>query len=320
MDPTPNFQNVSAACFGTARDDELQLINGPGFESHIGSAILSKQFDGGVFTSGGSTFFSLGYAYTDAQDRRNMYSSTAGSNYDLSAAFDRQNPDASRGFFSSKHNITAAVRFNETFIDDLSTRLGVSFVARSGRPYSLTFGGGGVFNDAASGNDNALVYLPTGAGDPNVSPLSNAAAVDALAAFAGSLNCAKDFLGQTIERNTCSNDWYYDLDLSFSQEIPGPGRLFGVDDRMRLFASFDNFLNFLDTDWNVQRRRNFSGLQDVASLGRAASGGNPALPAVDAQGRYVITAFNGLDSFEEDNQLNVSSSVWRLKVGVSYAF
>jgi hypothetical protein len=50
------------------------------------SFLLSKYFDGGVFTSGGSTFVSFGYAYSDSQDRRNMYSSTAGSNYDFSAA------------------------------------------------------------------------------------------------------------------------------------------------------------------------------------------------------------------------------------------
>lgn len=309
LDPTPNWQGVTAACFGTSRDDELQLINGPGYDSHVASIILSKNFAGGVFTDGGSTAFSLGYAYTDAQDRRNMYSSTAGSNYDLTAAFDRQNPEASRGFYSTKHNISASLAFNEQFIDDLSTRLGITFVARSGRPYSLTFAGGGVFNDSASGFENALVYLPSGMGDPNISPDSDMGAVADLVAFAGSLNCAKGQLGQSIERNTCSNDWYFDMDLSLSQEIPGPGRLFGVQDRMKVFASFDNFLNLLDTDWNVQRRRNFAGLQDVASV-----------DGVDDQGRYIIDGFNGLDAIDSDNQINVSSSVWRLKVGVSYSF
>src|SRR3546814_3411847 len=83
-----------------------------------------------------------------------MYNSTAGSNYDRTAAFDRQNPAASRSFFSSKHNITTRLGFREEFFEDLSTRFAVSFVARSGRPYSLTFTGGGVFNDTASGFEN----------------------------------------------------------------------------------------------------------------------------------------------------------------------
>ena len=241
-----------------------------------------------------------------------MFNSTAGSNYDLTAAFDRQNPDSSRGFYGSRHNITFSVNFSEEFFSDLATQLGFTFVARAGRPYSLTFGGGGVFNDSASGNNNALLYVPTGPTDPNISPLSNADAVTNLAAFANSLGCARDFVGRTIERNTCTNDWYYDLDLTLSQELPGPARLFGIanaQDRIRLYAMFDNFLNLLDDGWNLQHRRNFSGLQDVASLG-----------GVDSEGRYIITAFNGVADFENDNFINVSSSVWRIKVGVSYEF
>ena len=112
------------------------------------------------------------------------------------------------------------------------------------------------------------------------------------------------------------------MDLSLSQEIPGPGTFFGVDDRLKLFATIDNFLNLLNDDWNVQRRRNFSGLQDIATAGRAAAGSGAgaiaAVPAVDSQGRYIISAFN--PDIDTDNQINISSSVWRIKVGISYEF
>lgn len=341
--PTPVYEGVNAACFGTNRVDELMLTNAGSFNSHNASAILSKSFNGGVFTDGGSTFFSLGYAYSGAKDRRNMYNSTAGSNYDLTAAFDRQNPAASRSFFSSKHNISLATRFEEQFIEDLSTRLGITFIARSGRPYSLTFSGGGVFNNSASGSDNALLYIPTGPDDPNIvyidtlstggsgnppagSVLRTAAQNrDDFNAFIDTLGCGNRFRGQTIDRNTCSNDWYYDLDLSFSQEIPGPGRLFGRNDKIKLYAVMDNFLNFLDSSWNVQRRRDFSGRQDLVSLGRGEirPSGLPVIPAVagvDSQGRYVVSDVGGVRSFDADNGVNVSSSVWRLKIGVSYEF
>lgn len=311
--PTPTYTGVNAVCFNTQRDDELQLTNGPGYTSQIASFILSKNFDRGLFTENGSTFFSIGYAYTDAHDRRNMYNSTAGSNYDNTAAFDRQNPAESRGFFSSKHNITAQLNFREEFFNDLSTRLGISFVGRSGRPYSLTFSGGSVFGDSVSGSDNALIYLPKGlnAVDPNVSPQSTitAAQMQSLVDFTNSLGCAKKYIGRSIPRNTCSNDWFFDIDLSFSQEIPGPGRLFGKNDKIKLYATMDNFLNFLDQDWNVQRRRDFAGRQDLATVS-----------GVDAQGRYIFTNASGVGTFDADNQINVSSSVWRLKVGVSYDF
>jgi hypothetical protein len=312
--PTPLYNGVNAACFNTQRDDELMLTNAGSFRSHIASAILSKNFDGGIITKGGSTFFSLGYAYTDAQDRRSMYNSTAGSNYDNSAAFDRQNPVPSRGYYESRHNISVQTSFREEFFSDLSTRLGITFVARSGRPYSLTFSGTGLFGDSVSGSDNALVYLPTGVTDPNISPTSNMAAVQSLVDFANGLKCAKPYIGTTIPRNTCTNNWYYDMDLSFSQELPGPGRFFGRDDKIKLYATVDNFLNLLDKSWNLQRRRDFAARQDIASL---------AATPVDAQGRYIFTASpngQGLSTFVNDNFVNISSSAWRLKVGVSYDF
>ena len=311
LNPGPVYQNVNAVCFNTSRDDELQLTNSAGFRSHNASIILSKNFNGGLFTENGNVDFNIGYAYTDSQDRRSMYNSTAGSNYDYVAAFDRQNPSASRGFYESRHNISSRLGFREEFFNDLSTRFAITFVARSGRPYSLTFGGSGIFNDSVSGSDNALAYLPTGLNDPNVSPSSTISAADmnALVGYLNSTGCAKKYIGKTIPRNTCTNDWYFDVDLSFSQELPGPGRLFGRNDKIKLYATMDNFLNFLDKDWNVQRRRQFAGLQDIATVS-----------GVDAQGRYVFTGFNGVDSIASDNTINVSSSVWRLKIGVSYEF
>jgi hypothetical protein len=194
-------------------------------------------------------------------------------------------------------------------------------VARSGRPYSLTFSGSGVWNDGSAGSNNSLLYIPTGIDDPNISPQSNMDAVHQLAMWARGHQCARGYLGQSIARNTCSNDWYYDLDLRLAQELPGPGRLFGsplgVRDKITVYAMFDNFLNFFNKNWNVQHRRNFVGLQDIAQ----SSG-------VDAQGRYIITGASGtipspttgLTPYQSAEFINVSGSVWRIKVGINYDF
>jgi hypothetical protein len=328
--PTPIYQNVTAACFNTARDDELMLTNAGSYDSHSASFILSKNFDSGLFTEGGSSYFSIGYAYSNSRDRRNMFNSTAGSNYDLTAAFDRQNPEVTRSFYNSRHNFTFSGSFAEQFIEDMDTRLSFTFVARSGRPYSLVSTGSGVFGDSVSGSSNVLMYIPTGPSDPNISPTSNMTAVQQLADFASGLNCARRFVGRSITRNTCSNDWYYDLDLVLSQEVPGPARLFGIGgmrDRIRLYAMFDNFLNMLNRGWNIQRRRNFAGLQEMGTI-----------TGVDAQGRYIISSAApiivdtncaddnpasptcGTSQFNRDNFINVSGSVWRIKLGISYEF
>jgi len=41
---------------------------------------------------------------------------------------------------------------------------------------------------------------------------------------------------------------------------------------------------------------------------------------IDSEGRYVISEFLGEEAYDEDNFINVSSSVWRIKFGLSYDF
>ena len=308
----PQWTNLSPACFATGRDDEIQLTNGPSYESHIASALLSKRFDGGLFTEGGSFNLRFGYAFTDSNNNRNVGSSTATSSYDVSAAFDRQNPAVSTSNFETRHNITAAFNWREEFFGDYRTQLGVYFRARSGRPYSLVFDGGGYFNDSSSGNHNSLVYVPSGINDPNVSPLSNSNDVQALIDYVAASGC--DFEpGQSIRRNTCRNPWAFDLDLRFSQELPFIGSLTGlVDDKVELFFDFDNFLNFVDSSANRVR---FRGDVDLVDL-NTRSNIDPDRDGVDAQGRYIITGFNANDRYN----ISTSASAWKMQVGIRYEF
>ncbi|MCR9179283.1 MAG: carboxypeptidase regulatory-like domain-containing protein [Erythrobacteraceae bacterium] len=298
----PVYTNVNAPCFSTRRDDEIQLTNGPSYDSHVASIILSKRFQGGLFTQGGSFNVNLGYAFTDSSNNRNNGSSTATSSYDITAAFDRQNPAVSTSNFEVQHNITATFNLREEFIDGYDTNIGLFFRARSGLPYSLTFDGGGVFNDSASGSDNALLYIPTGPNDPNVSPLSNAGAVADLIDYVNGTNCGFT-PGTSIERNTCRQDWHFDVDLRFSQELPFIGKLTGItQDRVTLFADFQNFLNLLDNDWNVLRRR--PDFVDVVDGG------------VDPQGRYIISGF----APDDQNFIAPGPSAWRIQIGARYEF
>ncbi len=330
----PTYTGVTAGCFGADIDDFIQLTNGQDYESHIASVLLSKRFNGGIFTDGGSVNLRFGYAFTDSENYRDVGSSTATSNFDRSAAFDRQNPAVSTSNFETRHNITAAVSFREEFFGDFATKLGVFFRARSGRPYSLTFDGGGTFADSRSGTENALLYVPTGPNDPNVvfadsgffrngafvRTQTAAEAAAGLDAYISQFDCINDFRGQSIPRNTCSNPWSYDLDLRFSQEIPGIGSVTGlVEDKFELWVDFDNVLNFIDSEANRVIFRN--SLVDLIDNGgfdpNAVDPTNPArLSGVDAQGRYVVSGFNANDR----QNISTSASAWRLQVGIRYEF
>ena len=301
--PGFTFSNVTPACFVTSRDDEIQLTNGASFDSHVASVVLSKRVNNGVFTEGGSINLNLGYAYTDAKNNRYNNSATATSSFDITAAFDRQDSAVARSEYSNKHNLTFSMNFKEQFFGEYDTQFGFVFVARSGRPYSATWDGGSVFNDSASGSDNALLYVPTGPTDANLAPTSNAGGVALLESFVSANPCVAKFRGKTLPRNSCTNDSFYDLDLRFSQELPGPGRLFGLEDSLRLYVDFDNFLNLIDDGANVFRRRGV----DVSPVG---------LSGIDSAGRYIVSG----TSEQQLNAIQTSSSLWRMQVGVSYKF
>ena len=118
------------------------------------------------------------------------------------------------------------------------------------------------------------------------------------------VGAACDFeLGESIARNTCRNDWHYDLDLRFSQELPFLGSLTGVvEDRVELFVDFENFLNMLDSSANIRRTR--TQFLDIVDGG------------VDDQGRYIISGFRP----DDNNNISISSSAWRIQIGARYEF
>ncbi|WP_432201845.1 TonB-dependent receptor [Erythrobacter sp. W53] len=310
----PTFDNVTPECFGTGLDDFVQLNNGPSFDSHNASLILTKRFSEGIFTEGGSVNVNFGYAFSDAEQTNNFRSSTATSTIDNFPAFNRQSPAVSQSGFETRHNFTFSTSFREEFFEGYSTRLGIFFRASEGRPYSLVFDDGRpFFDDASTREQNALLYIPTGLNDPNLSPDSDPAAVTALLAalndgtgVISDLNC--DFTpGETIARNTCRNDWFFDLDLRLSQELPFIGSLTGIkEDRVEVFADFSNFLNLLDSSWNTRRALGgFDGRVDLVD------------GAFDDQGRYIIDNFN--PSAGEANTF-VNNSIWRIQLGVRYEF
>ena len=314
VDNAPTYAGVTDECFNTGIDEFLQLTNGPSFDSHNFSLILSKRFDGGLFTDNGGVNINFGYAYSDSEQTLNARSSTAGSTFDGTAVFDPQNPAVSQSGFETRHNITLSMFFREEFFEGYDTGLGIFFRASEGRPYSLTFDDDFPdFRDSGSAEENILAYIPTGIDDPNLSPDSDFGAVQQ---FLGAINTGEgivsnlscDFTpGETIKRNTCRNPWSFDVDMRLSQEIPFLGSLTGVkQDRVELFADFSNVLNMLDSSWNI--RRSLGDFDGRVALLNAT---------FDDEGRYVLDNFR---SFEGEAFTSTNSSIWRIQFGARYEF
>lgn len=314
VDNAPTFTGVTDECFNTGIDEFLQLTNGPSFDSHNLSFILTKQFSEGLFTEKGSVRLNFGYAFSDSEQTVNFRSATAGSTFDGTAVFDPQNPAVSQSGFETRHNFTVSMFFREEFFDGFDTGLGIFFRASEGRPYSLTFDDGFPdFRDSGSAEENILAYIPTGLDDPNLSPLSN---FDDVALFLDAINGGDSVVsniscnftpGQTIERNTCRNPWFVDLDFRLSQELPFIGSLTGlVEDRIEIFADFSNFLNLINSGWNTRES-----LGDFDGRVALLTG------EFDDEGRYVLEDFR---AFEGEAFTSINNSIWRIQVGARYEF
>ncbi len=329
----PQWTGLTPACFNSANStlqEFLQLTNGPSFESHNASVILTKRFSEGVFTQGGSVNVNFGYAFTDSQQSPNARDATAGSFFDGTAAFDPQNLGVSRSGFETRHNFTLSMAFQEEFIEDYKTSFGFFFRASEGRPYSLVFDDATpTFRGSSSAEENILAYIPTGPNDPRIAPaIFNAQGVRtggsdpaAVAAFLDALqngvpigttgrrqqlNC--NFTpGETVARNTCRNPWVFDLDMRISQELPFIGKLTGIKkDRVELFADVVNVLNLLSSEGNV-----------VRTLGGSDGRVDLVDGSYDAQGRYVITGFTAASGVPDTIS---APSVWRVQIGARYEF
>jgi len=307
----PQYINVSTTpgvCFGTGRDDEIQLTNAPGYFSQAASVVLSKdwEYTAPLLGTAGSARFSVGYAWTDSNSRRDLTSAQSTSNFDASALVDRQNPSVATSGFETRHNITARLNLRNEFIKDYSTSLGLFFNAQSGRPYSYVFNGGGDFADSASGTNNALLYVPTGINDPVVTQTAaSQAAVQSLLDFIANderASCIRGVSGAIVRRNSCQNDWFLDLDLRFQQELPVPGTF--LDDRLVFFVDVDNVMNLITDEANLRRLV------------------NTTIPIVDvavdsATGSLTYSGFNA-NRFNE--RIDTPASVWALQVGVRFEF
>ncbi|MEE4211261.1 MAG: carboxypeptidase regulatory-like domain-containing protein [Parvularcula sp.] len=313
----PQWTGLSPACFNPTNSrvqEFLQLTNGPSFDAHNFSVIMTKRFSEGVFTQGGSVNVNFGYAFSDTEQTINSRSTTAGSQFDGTAAFDPQNLAVSQSGFETRHNFTLSVNFREEFIDDYDTSLGIFFRAAEGRPYSLVYNDRApFFRGQSSAEENILAYIPTGANDPNLSPNSDPAAV---ASFLAALNSNEGLIsdlnceftpGETIERNSCRNDWFFDLDLRISQELPFIAKVAGItNDRIELFADVVNVLNFIDPNWNSQRA--LGGFDGRVALVDGS---------FDDQGRYVLSNFTAAQSNANTFE---PATAWRIQVGARYEF
>lgn len=267
--------------------------------SAVLSFALSKDYGNGID-------WTLGYAYTDANDINPMTSSVAFSNFSNYTTSDPVSPRLATSDYETTHRLTYNLNWELAWAEGWETNVSLFGATNQGAPYSYTIGSTTFGNTGAIEgpftNTRQLAYIPGGPDDPAIAPTSNAAAVNALLAYIDTNDLLKQHRRGIAPRNVARDDWYTKFDLKISQNIPG----FGAEDGFEGFVVIENLGNLLNDSWGIQREHGFPGnavLYGVSGL--------------DAQGRYVITSFN---TNPDRDSIIVGSSLWNIRIGAKYQF
>ena len=307
----PDCVNPTSPDCGSRRfNSDFILTNNDGGSVKVFSAALSKDYA----LPGGFDFdWTLGYAYTDAEDRNPMTSSVAFSNFVGVQTSDPNNPPLATSNYEVPHRFTVQAGLRKAFFDDYLTKVNLFGTISQSRPYSFTFvDGGDVFGDTL--DDRHLIYVPTGADDPNV---IFADGFDT-AGFFSVLNQLglDDFSGEIAPRNAFQSDWFSQWDLRIEQEIPS----FIKGHRAAAFVVIDNIGNLINDEWGVINQAGFPGRVQLISINededcaQCATGSNRG-----PNGEYIYTGFN--DVTPETIQSPITDvSVWEIRFGIRYEF
>lgn len=180
-------------------------------KSWAASVGLAKMFDNGFD-------FTVGYAYSDAEDVNPMTSSVASSNYWNRAFFDPNEDVLSTSNYNIEHRFTFTGRYRTDLGDRFPLTVSLYGHAHSGRPYSFAYNG-------------------------TIDPYN----------FTPYLDFRDNVLEPGEQRNFDNGSWWRKMDLYVNLGLPG----FRDNDSASLFLVIDNLTNLLNDDWGILKQYAF---------------------------------------------------------------
>ncbi|MET4569066.1 TonB-dependent receptor [Rhodanobacter soli] len=193
---------------------------------------------------------------------------------------------------TSNYNVAktlkASLTWQHAFFGDYQTQVSAFYSGHTGTPYTWVFSND-ANGDSVSGWDPA--YIPA-INDPKVAYAAGTSQqlIDQFQAFLASEKYLNAHRGQIANRNGARTAWVNELDMSFSQELPGIFK--GNKGELRLDVY--NFLNLLNKDWGQVSNTGIYPTRNLASYA-----------GVNAQGQYVYTLPTDKSGNYQPQQLQV---------------
>ncbi|BFM09044.1 TonB-dependent receptor [Halioxenophilus aromaticivorans] len=254
-------------------------------EGFIASIGLTKAFENGLTIS-------AGYALVESEDISPMTSSTAGSNFESTALRDVNNPRPGTSNYEVPHRFSMNLNYSKEFIPGLETNITLTAVRAQGQGGNFVMDGQSLEGDGFFGRH--LLYVPTGADDPNV-VFADTFDQDAFFSWADKNGLGSGYVG----RNEVNSNWSTKINLAVRQEIPS----FSDDTHASVYLLVNNLGNLLNDRWGHQYDAQFFS-QEVVDV------------EVNDAGQYVFTNFKGgnVDSLEDN------LSLWEAQIGIDFRF
>jgi hypothetical protein len=209
----------------------------------------------------------LGFTWSRSTEVNPGTSSVATSNYKYDFVTNPNENVASPSNYSVPRRVIAGLNWQHHFFGDYATSASAFFDGHNASPYSWSFG-----NDANGDTYvNDLVFIPK-PGQVDFRPGTDPALIAEFYNYIQHNDYLKDHQGQIAQRNGDRAGWINQLDLSFSQEIPGLFK--GNKGIIRLDVY--NFTNLLDKHWGIEKRETFPGGRPLADF-----------YGVGADGKYI---------------------------------
>ncbi|KAF1016371.1 MAG: hypothetical protein GAK31_01869 [Stenotrophomonas maltophilia] len=251
----------------------------------------------------------VAYTYSRAKDVNPGTSSVAFSSYQNNAWYNPGEDVASTSNYSIPNRIIASLSWEHKFFGDYATRVSAFYGGHTGAPYSWVFG-----NDAQGLgiSGRSLAYVPN-RGDIVWANTASAAMAESFWSYIDNSTDLAGAQGSVAPRNASRAGWVNQLDMSFSQEIPGFMKAHKAEIRLDMF----NVLNMIDKKWGVERRADFPLTRRLANMF-----------GVTADGKYIYdisgTDYNVNGTYSpKDLAVNESQSPsqrWSILATLRYTF
>jgi len=225
----------------------------------------------------------VGFTWSRSTEVNPGTSSVANSNYGNNYVYNSNENVASTSNYSVPRRVIASLNWQHRFWGDYATSASIFYDGHSAAPYSWTFG-----NDAnGDGYTNDLVYIPR-PGEVQFRPGTDPKLQQQFWDYIQKNDYLRDHQGQVAKRNGDRAGWINQIDLSFSQEIPG---LFqGNKGVIRLDVY--NFTNLLNKHWGIEKRVPFPGGRALADYYGVDPKTGKYIYNIDCGGKPTCTNYN----------------------------